>query len=185
MNDFTQILQTAAHGDHLDSEALLPLIYDELRKLAHVHMSRESGDHTLQATALVHEAWLRMVGDGDRTWQNRSCFFSAASSAMRRILVEHARSKSRVKRGGNRIRLNIDEIDLAGAAKGDCILMVDEALERLEEVNPQWARIVVLKFFGGMTNKETAETLGIGESSVERYWASAKVWLYKHMCSHE
>lgn len=162
----------------------MPLIYDELHKLAQIHMSREFGSHTLQPTALVHEAWLRMVEDGERTWQNRSSFFSAASTAMRRILVEHARRKSRLKHGGNQQRLNIDQLELADSDKEESILLVDEALEQLEQVNPQRAKIVVLKFFGGMTNKETAETLGISERSVERHWVCAKTWLLKTIRSH-
>jgi RNA polymerase sigma factor (TIGR02999 family) len=168
MNDFTLILKSAAHGDSDKSEALLPLIYEELRKLARIHMLREFGNHTLQATALVHEAWLRMVADGDRTWQNRASFYSAASIAMRRILVEHARRKSSLKRGGHQQRLDIDELELAGSEKEERILLVDEALELLEKVNPQRAEVVVLKFFGGMTNEEVAETLDIAKSSVVR-----------------
>lgn len=179
MNDFTLILQSATEGDHAKSEALLPLIYDELRKLAQGYMSRESGGHTLQATALVHEAWLRMVEEGDRTWDNRASFFSAASTAMRRILVDHARTRAALKRGGGQARLNIDDVELANSEKEETILLVDEALERLEQINPQRAQVVVLKFFGGMTSKEAAETMGISESSVNRHWACARAWLYE------
>lgn len=179
VNDFTLVLRSAARGDQAKSEELLPLIYDELRKLAQGHMSRESGGHTLQATALVHEAWLRMVEEGDRTWDNRSSFFSAASMAMRRILVDHARSKAALKRGGGQIRLNIDDVELADSAKEEAILLVDEALERLEKLNPERARVVVLKFFGGMTSKETAEAMGISESTVNRHWACARAWLFE------
>ena len=118
-------------------------------------MNRESGGHTLQATALVHEAWLRMVEEGDRTWQNRASFFSAASMAMRRILVDHARRKTSLKRGWWRqVRFDIDDVELADVEKEATILLVDEALEKLEQKNPQWAQVVVLKFFGGMTSKE-------------------------------
>ncbi|MBN2683959.1 MAG: sigma-70 family RNA polymerase sigma factor [Pontiellaceae bacterium] len=184
MSDFTIMLNAASQGDDCSAAELLPVLYDELRRLAQVHMSKEfGGGHTLQATALVHEAWLRMAGDGDRNWQNRACFFSAASSAMRRIMVDHARKKSRLKRGGGQVRLDVNEIELADAAQDESILLIDEALEKLEEVNPQWARIVTLKFFGGMTNEEVAQTMGIGGSSVDRYWAGAKVWLYKQMKS--
>ncbi len=178
MNDFTLILQSASRGDHVKSEALLPLIYEELRKLAQTHMSRESGGHTLQATALVHEAWLRMVEEGDRTWDNRASFFSAASTAMRRILVDHARAKAALKRGGGQARLDIDAIALADEQKEEIILLVDEALERLEQGNPLRAQVVVLKFFGGMTSKEAAETMGVSESTVDRHWACARAWLF-------
>lgn len=180
MNDFTVILNSASGSDPHGSDELLPLIYEELRRLAQYHMTREfRGGHTLQATALVHEAWLRMVEGGDRTWQNRNSFFSAASSSMRRILVEHARRKARLKHGGNQHRLNIDEIELADSERDEAILLVDDALERYEAINPQRSKIVVMKFFGGMTNKEIAETLGISERSVERHWVCAKVWLLK------
>ncbi len=184
MNDFTLMLKSAAHGDSDQSKALLPLVYEELRKLARIHMSREFGDHTLQATALVHEAWLRMVGESDRTWQNRASFYAAASTAMRRILVDHARRKSSLKRGGDQQRLDVDEIELAESVREERILLVDEALELLEKVNPQRAQVVVLKFFGGMTNEEVAETLSIGKSSVVRHWTCARTWLLEVINSH-
>ena len=178
MSDFTQILELAASGDGQGSEELLPLIYDELRKLAQGHMNHEAGNHTLQATALVHEAWLRMVQEGDRTWQNRASFFSAASMAMRRILVDHARRKSRLKRGGGQARLDIQDVELADSEKDEAILLVDEALERLEQVNAPLAKVVVLKFFGGMTHKEAAGILEVSERTVERQWVCARAWLY-------
>lgn len=166
-------------GDHQKSAELLPLIYDELRKLAQVHLSKERSGHTFQATALVHEAWLRMVGEGDRTWQNRASFFAAASSSMRRILVDYARHRARLKHGGGQIRLDIDDVDLSDSAKDESILLVDEAMERLKQLNAQRAKIVELKFFGGMTNREVGETLGISERTVERHWVCAKIWLLK------
>ena len=161
------------------------MIYGELRKLAQGHMSRESSSHTLQATALVHEAWLRLVEEGDRTWKNHSSFFSAASTAMRRILVDHARGKAALKRGGDRIRLDIEKVDLADAEKESAILVVDEALELLVQVNAQRAKVVELKFFGGMTSKEAADTLGISESSVNRHWACARAWLFEMIRSRQ
>ena len=185
VNDFTIVLQSAARGDHAKSDELLPLIYGELRKLAQGHMNRESGGHTLQATALVHEAWLRMVEEGDRTWQNRASFFSAASMAMRRILVDHARRKTSLKRGGGQVRFDIDDVELADVEKEATILLVDEALEKLEQKNPQWAQVVVLKFFGGMTSKEAADTLEISEISVKRYWACARAWLFDAIQNRE
>jgi RNA polymerase sigma factor (TIGR02999 family) len=157
----------------------LPLVYNELRQLAAARMAQESAGQTLQATALVHEAWLRMVGDGDRTWQNRAHFFGAAAEAMRRILVESARRKSRLKRGGGQVRLDIDELDLAATSPDEKVLLMDEALEKLRAEDPEKARIVVLKFFGGLTNQEVAENLGVNERTVERQWAYAKAWLFQ------
>ncbi len=179
MNDLTQVLQAIRRGDGRASEELLPLVYNELRQLAMARMAREAAGQTLQATALVHEAWLRMVGAGDRTWQNRAHFFGAAAEAMRRILVENARRKSRLKRGGGQLRLDIEDLDLAAATPDEKVLLMDEALEQLQKQDPEKARIVVLKFFGGLTNQEVAENLGITERTVERQWAYAKAWLFE------
>lgn len=182
MNDITTILHSAVQGNHQSAEALLPLVYEELRKLAHARMAKESPDHTLQPTALVHEAWLRMIDDDERTWQNRAYFFASASTAMRRVLVDHARRKSSLKRGGDLHRLYIDQHELADDSYvDDNIILVDETLKRLETVHPKWAQIVVMKYFGGMTNLEVAEALGIGERTVDRYWACAKAWLYRRI----
>src|SRR5262249_33769758 len=147
-------------------------------RLAAARMAQEAAGQTLQATALVHEAWLRLVSDGERTWQNRGHFFGAAAEAMRRILIENARRKSRLKRGGGLLRVDVSELELAETTPDDKILMIDEALERLEVEDPEKARIVVMKFFGGLTNQEVAETLGITERTVERRWAFAKAWLF-------
>jgi RNA polymerase sigma factor (TIGR02999 family) len=176
-HEVTQVLLALARGDGQASEDLLPLVYEELRRLASIRMSHEEVGQTLQATALVHEAWLRMIGDGDRTWQNRAHFFGAASEAMRRILVENARRKSRLKRGGGQIRLDIDELDLSTTPPDEKILLMNDALEQLQAEDPEKARIVVLKFFGGLTNQEAAETLGVTERTIERQWAYAKAWL--------
>ena len=181
MNDITLILDAINRGESQASDKLLPLIYNELRNLATARMLRESAGHTLQPTALVHEAWLRLVGDGDKNWKSRAYFFAAAAEAMRRILVEHARRKARLKHGGEQERLNIEELDLAGPAPDEKILLVDEALEQLEQSHPERARVVVMKFFGGMTNKEVADTLGIGERSVDRHWVCAKAWLFQQL----
>jgi RNA polymerase sigma factor (TIGR02999 family) len=175
-NEVTQVLQAIQRGGR-GSEELLPLVYDELRRLATARMSQEASGQTLQATALVHEAWLRMIGDGDRTWQNRAHFFGAAAEAMRRILVENARRKSRLKRGGGQLRLDIDEIDLAATTPDEKILLMNDALEQLQAEDPEKARLVVLKFFGGLTNQEVAENLRVTERTVERQWAYAKAWL--------
>ena len=179
MNELTQVLQAIRRGDGQASSELLPLVYHELRQLALARMAQESAGQTLQATALVHEAWLRMVGAGDRTWQNRAHFFGAAAEAMRRILVENARRKSRLKRGGGQARVDIDAIDVAAASPDEKVLLMDEALEQLQAQDPEKARIVVMKFFGGMTNQEVAENLGVTERTVERQWAYAKAWLFQ------
>ncbi|MGH7979329.1 MAG: ECF-type sigma factor [Limisphaerales bacterium] len=179
--DVTQVLQALAQGDGRASEELLPLVYNELRRLAAMRMSHEALGQTLQATALVHEAWLRMIGEGDRTWQNRAHFFAAAAEAMRRILVENARRKSRLKRGGGQLRLDIGQMDLAVAPPDEKILLMNDALEQLQAEDPEKARIVVLKFFGGLTNREVAENLRVTERTIERQWAFAKAWLLRNM----
>jgi len=181
MTDITLILEDISRGEPQASEKLLPLVYNELRNLATARMLRESSGHTLQPTALVHEAWLRLAGDGRQSWKNRAYFFAAAAEAMRRILVEHARRKGRFKHGGGLHRLNIDELELAQVAPDEKILLVDDALDQLERIHPERARIVVLKYFGGMTNKQVAEALGIGERSVDRHWVCAKSWLYQKL----
>jgi RNA polymerase sigma factor (TIGR02999 family) len=181
MSDITQVLQAIRSGDGRASEELLPLVYSELRQLAAARMNNETAGQTLQATALVHEAWLRMVGDNNRTWQNRAHFFGAAAEAMRRILVENARRKSRLKRGGGQTRLDIDDLDLVATSPDDKVLLMDEALEQLRTQDPEKARIVVMKFFGGLTNQEVAENLGVTERTVERQWAYAKAWLFQHI----
>ena len=178
-NDVTLLLQSLGNDDNRASSELLPLVYGELRRLAAARMQRDMAGHTLQPTALVHEAWMRMVGETDRTWKNRAHFFAAASECMRRILIESARRKSRIKRGGGQARLNIDDLELATATPDDKILMIDEALVRLEKNDPEMARVVVMKFFGGMTNQEIAEHLGVTERTVERHWAYARACLFK------
>jgi RNA polymerase sigma factor (TIGR02999 family) len=179
MNDVTLILEAISRGDRLASEKLLPLVYDELRKIAAARMFQESAGHTLQPTALVHEAWLRLTDGPERTWQNRAHFFGAAAEAMRRILVDHARRKAGLKHGGGQQRLNIEDLELAEAPPDENILLIDEALEELERSNAERARVVVLKFFAGMTNQEAADTLNISRRSVDRHWECAKAWLYR------
>ncbi len=175
----TQILEAVGGGDARAAEKLLPLVYDELRKLAAQKMTNEAPGQTLQPTALVHEAWLRLVATPDQTWQNRAHFFSAAAEAMRRILIQNARRKARFKRGGGQQRLDIDAIELTGTAPDDKVLLVNEALQHLEAEDPEKARVVVLKFFGGLTNREAAAILGVTERTVERNWAYAKAWLFR------
>jgi RNA polymerase sigma factor (TIGR02999 family) len=178
MSDVTLILDAISRGESQASDKLLPLVYDELRKMAAARMFQESGGHTLQPTALVHEAWLRLGGGQNQSWQNRAHFFGAAAEAMRRILVEHARRKAGLKHGGGQQRLNIEDLDLAEATPDEKILLIDEALEELERVNSERARVVVLKFFAGMTNVEVAETLQVSKSTVDRHWECARLWLF-------
>jgi len=179
MSEITLVMQAVGRGESLASEELLPLVYDELRQLAATRMAHESAGQTLQPTALVHEAWLRLVTEGDRNWQNRAHFFRAAAQAMRRILVDRARHKSSIKCGGGRDRLNIEDVDLAAVTPDDKVLLIDDALARLEQEDPESARIITFKFFGGLTNKEVARTLGVTERTVEREWAYAKACLYQ------
>lgn len=179
MNEVTLILRAVERGDQNATEELMPLVYEELRRLAASRMKREASGHTLQATALVHEAWLRLVDDEERTWPNRNYFFAAAAQAMRRILVEHARRKASLKHGGGLVRLDVGGMDLAQATLDEKVLLVNDALEQLEIENPERARIVVLKYFSGLSNKEVAQTLGISERTVERQWVCAKAWLFR------
>jgi RNA polymerase sigma factor (TIGR02999 family) len=179
MSEITLVLEAVGRGEKQASEALLPLVYQELRRLAAARMAQEAAGQTLQPTALVHEAWLQLVGSGDRSWQNRAHFFGAAADAMRRILIDKARRKSCLKHGGGLSRLDINEIDLAETAPDDNVLLINEALERLEKEDPEQARVVVLKFFGGLTNLEVAESLGVAERTVDRQWACAKARLFR------
>jgi RNA polymerase sigma factor (TIGR02999 family) len=179
MNDITQVLQSLGNLNGGASEALLPLVYNELRHLAAARMAQELAGQTLQPTALVHEAWLKLVEDRDRTWQNRAHFFGAASEAMRRILIENARRKSALKRWGGQARVDMEGLDIAETTPDDKVLLINDALERLQANDPERAQIVVMKFFGGLTNQEVAGSLGITERTVERRWAHAKAWLFE------
>ncbi len=181
MGDVTQLLQAVSRGDPKASEELLPLVYQDLRRQAAAQMARESAGQTLQPTALLHEAWLRVAGDGVHNWQNRAHFFGAAAEAMRRILVENARRKSRLKRGGDLVRVDADQIELAAATPDDKVLLINDALEQFQRQDPERAQVVLLKFFGGRTNQEVADSLGVTERTVERHWAYAKAWLFQHI----
>lgn len=178
-------MQSSASRDDHGVGALLPLVYEELRQLARTKMAWETPGHTLQPTALVHEAWMRMVGDQERDWRNRAYFFSAASTAMRRILVEHARAKSRLKRGGENLRqVDLEALDQVVTAPDEKILRVDEALGALEKSHSEWARVVEMKYFGGMSHAEIAASLNLSERSVVRHWACARAWLYRWIQAH-
>ena len=164
----------------------MSVVYDELRRMARRYMRSEDSAHTLQPTALVHEAWLRLVGnDAQIQFANRAHFFAAAAEAMRRILIERARHKSRLKHGGGQARLNIEDLELAETTPDDKVLMVDEALAKLREDDPELERIVVLKFFGGLNNAEIAETLGLASRTLDRQWAYARAWLFRYISEHQ
>ncbi len=174
VNDLTLMLRQPGN-----SEELLATVYEELRRLAAARMAQESAGQTLQATALVHEAWLQLVGEGDRSWENRAHFFGAAAHAMRRILVDKARRKARLKRGAGTAHLDVSDVEVPDHTPDDDILRINEALEKLEREDPDQARVVLLKFFGGLTNEEVARALGIGERTVYRQWVCAKARLFR------
>jgi RNA polymerase sigma factor (TIGR02999 family) len=181
MPEITRILERVEQGDGKAAEELLPLVYDELRKLAAARMAQEAAGQTLQATALVHEAWLRLVGAPEQNWNSRNHFFMAAAQAMRRILIERARQKSRLKRGGDQQRVPLDELDLATNADSETLLLVEEAMGRLADADPVKARLVELRFFTGLSLAEAAPVLGISEPTAKRYWAYARAWLFQEI----
>ena len=181
VSEFTEILGRAQQGDENLAEELLPLVYQELRKVAAVMMAREAHGQTLQPTALVHEAWLRLVGEDKDDWASRSQFFAAAAEAMRRILIEKARSKGRVKRGGGWERINLEGLDVATTTDDETLLVVNEALERLEAQDPMKANLVKLRFFAGLTAEESAPVLGVSVPTVKRHWKFARAWLLQEI----
>ena len=181
MSQATTILDRASQGGAQAAQDLLPLVYEELRKLAAARMADERGTSTLQPTALVHEAWLRLVGTEQPTWTNRAHFFAAAAEAMRRILIDRARRKQALKRGARAERLDLDRVDVAVEADGDSLLMINEALEKLATQDPQCAELVKLRFFVGLDYAEAAQTLGISERSAKRCWTFARAWLYREL----
>lgn len=181
MSDVTRILDRVQQGEAKAAEELLPLVYEELRKLAAHKMAHEAPGHTLQPTALVHEAWLRLVGPADQPWNGRGHFFAAAAEAMRRILVEKARRKRRLKHGGDWQRIDLSHLDIAGTADDDQLLAVDEALERLAQRDPQGAELIKLRFFTGLPHVEAARVLGIPERTAKRTWAYARAWLHEEL----
>lgn len=183
-HDITQLLVASSRGDSDALNKLLPMVYDELRKLADRYLRREREDHTLQATALVHEAYLRLV-DQNVPWQNRAHFFGIAAEMMRRILIDHARGLQAAKRGSGGIKLALDEvIDLSDERAADLIAL-DDALKALAEIDPQKSRIVELRFFAGLSIEETAKVLDIGTATVIRQWRLAKAWLYHEVSKQQ
>ena len=178
MSDVTRLLQAIERGDSKASEDLLPVVYEELRRLARAHMANEAPQHTLQATALVHEAYLRLVLDQNASWNGRRHFFGAAAEAMRRILIENARSKNRMKRGRNRPRVELDEACLVSDAPSVDLLALNEALENLAIESPLRADFVKLRYFAGLTIEEAAAAMNISPATAERYWTYSRAWLY-------
>src|SRR5690349_1283099 len=174
----TELLLRAGAGEAGAVERIFPVVYDELRRLAHSHLSREPSGRTLGTTELVHEAYLRLVDQTRVQWNDRAHFLGVAAIAMRRILVDRARSRQTLKRGGRRAPLPLDSIDLGADDRADLLLALDEALERLRHLDERQARVVECRFFGGMTEEETAEALGIGLRTAKRDWAKARSWLY-------
>lgn len=182
MSDITEILAAAQQGDSSAGERLIAVVYGELRAVAAGMMAREGAGHTLQPTALVHEAWLRLGGDEQPAWQNRAHFFGAAAEAMRRILVGRARQKMTLKRGGGLQRVELEEIDMAAAACDDeDLLFMDDALDRLPKVSQRAADMVKLCFFAGFTQEEAARELGVSLKTAERTWGFARSWLSREV----
>jgi RNA polymerase sigma factor (TIGR02999 family) len=185
MSEVTRILSAIEQGDSLAADELLPLVYDELRKIAAQKLAQEKPGQTLQATALVHEAYLRLVGpDSDPKWDARSHFFAAAAEAMRRILVDSARRKGRLKRGGGLTR-QFDEQDVTCPERPEALLAVDEALDRLAAASPQAAELVKLRFFAGCTSAQAASLLGISPRKADQVWAYARAWLREELGKDE
>lgn len=177
----TRLLQAAQQGDPRAAQELLPLIYDELRKLAACQMARERPGQTLQPTALVHEAWVRLGGEAAPEFKNRSHFFAAAAEAMRRILVESARRKKRLKHGGQWERVDVDAVELMAPLPDDELLALDEALDKLVTVDARAAEVVKLCFFVGLTQEQAAQEMGVSLSTAERLWSFARAWLFREV----
>lgn len=178
MSEFTRVLEQIQQGKETGANELLPFIYDELRKLAAHKMASEMPGQTLQPTALVHEAWLRLTGAENQLWDSRGHFFAAAAEAMRRILIERARSKSRVKRGSQAEHVPLTHVTIASEDPSDTVLAINEALDRLTVRDPFKAEVVKLRYFVGLSQEEIAQALGVSEPTVRRHWAIARAWLY-------
>jgi len=186
-HEVTHLLAAVNSGDPRASEQLLPLIYDELRKLARSYMKRESEGQTLQATALVHEAYMRLVGTAEVSWDSRGHFFGAAALAMRRILVERARSRGRIKRGGDKKRVELGEHakESKDESSGLDLVALDEALNRLSAQDKRKGEVVMLKYFAGLTNDEVAAALGLSSATVRNEWTFARAWLLRELSREE
>ena len=181
MSNVTVILDAIQSGDPRAAEELLPLVYEELRKLAAIKLAQQPPDQTLQPTALVHEVYLRLLGEGNHSWQNRRHFFAAAAEAMRHLLVDRARRKASLRHGGGWRRIDLDNVVVAAKTTDDNILLVNEALEKLTAHDAVSAELVKLRFFGGLTFPQAAEVLGLSERTAKRSWAYARAWLFKQI----
>ena len=181
MGDVTRILDRVEQGEPKAAEELLPLVYQELRKLASARMAQEKPGQTLQATALVHEAWLKLVKPGPQNWNSRGHFFGAAAEAMRRILVDRARMRKRERHGYGLQRVDLDKIDVAIATDDDSVLLVSEALDKLAAEDPEKAKLIQLRFFAGLSIEDAANALGISPATAKRHWAFARVWLFAEL----
>ena len=179
-HDVTELLREWSEGDQQALSELLPIIYDELRQVAHRYLQRERAEHTLETTALVHEAYLKLIDQRSVNWQNRAHFFAIAAQAMRRILIDNARRRTAGKRG-NGARVPLEEVAVVSGERDDNLLALDEALRQLEEIDPQQSKIVELRYFGGLTIEETSEAMSLSPATVKREWSTAKVWLYGAM----
>jgi len=181
MSDLAQLLHAIDAGDPKAADQLLPLVYEELRKLAAHRMAQEQPGQTLQPTALVHEAWLRLVGDANPRFDGRGHFFAAAAEAMRRIIIDRAREKMSLKRGARAERVNLEDLEVAIAADDETLLALDDALGKLAKEDPDSAKFIQLRFFSGLTNDEAAGALGIPERTARRHWSFARAWLYREL----
>jgi RNA polymerase sigma factor (TIGR02999 family) len=181
--EITQLLAEIRNGDRGAESRLAPLVYDELHRIASRYMHQERPDHTLQSTILVHEAYLQLVKQEDRNWQNRSHFFAIAAQLMRRVLVDHARSRNAAKRGGRQVKLQLEDVLVFSDAKCEELIVIDQALTRLAELDARQSRIVELRFFTGLTEEEIGEVLGISSRTVKREWLVAKAWLHGELSS--
>ncbi len=179
--NITDLLISYGRGDKESLDKLMPAVYDELRRQAARYLRREQPGHTLQTTALIHEAYLRLVDQRNVQWQNRAHFFGIAAQMMRRILVDHARTKKRAKRGGSDIRVSLDDAKVVATGQDLDVVALDEALDRLEAIDAQQSRVVELRFFSGLTVEETAEVMHISPATVKRDWSMAKAWLHREL----
>jgi RNA polymerase sigma factor (TIGR02999 family) len=184
MSEFASNLPTTADPQTGDDQELVPLVYNELRKLAMARMAGEGGTSTLQPTALVHEAWLRLAGSDHPAWKNRAHFFAAAAEAMRRILIDRARRKHALKRGAGTHRINLDQIDVATVVDDESLLQVDDALDKLGQLDPQAAELIKLRFFAGLRYDEAAAAMGISERTAKRCWNFGRAWLYRELSTN-
>jgi RNA polymerase sigma factor (TIGR02999 family) len=185
MSDVTRILDAIEQGDTNAANELLPLVYEELRRLAAQKMSRETPGQTLQATALVHEAYIRLVGSEARNWEGRTLFFASAAEAMRRILIENARRKQRLKRGGGQQKVDLDDAELTIEGRQDDLIALDEALAKLADRDHVKADLVKLRYFAGLTLEQAAGILGLSQTTAKRHWTYARAWLYRQITADD